>query len=45
MSFNEASKDIYWVSLFSLQLFVAKLAVSFYPTLLRSFASYVRREV
>jgi len=47
MSFNEASEDtgFHCFCFFSLQLFVAILAVSFSPSLLRSFASSVRGEV
>jgi len=46
-SFNEASEDtgFHCICFFSLQLFVAILAVSFSPSLLRSFASSVRGEV
>ena len=46
MRFNEASEDtgFHCFSFFSLQLFVAILAVSFSPSLLRSFASSVREE-
>jgi len=47
MSFNKASEDtgFHCFCFFSLQLFVAILAVSFSPYLLRSFASSVRGEV
>jgi len=46
MSFNEASEDTGFFSIFSLLLlFVSVLTVSFSPSLLRSFASSVRGEV
>jgi len=47
MSFNEASEDtgFHCFCFFSLQLFVAILAVSFSPSLLHSLASSVRGEV
>ena len=47
MSFHEASEDtgFHCFCFFSLQLFVAILAVSFSPSLLRSFASSVQGEV
>jgi len=47
MSFNEASEDtgFHCFCFFSLQLFVAILAVSFSPSLLHSLASSVRWEV